>query len=230
MAMNAQAIQAQPLNPQSQGVIVYGLQIQNPELARLTRRVLLISSISAGFVILGVVLPFALQVWSAGQAGIGGAIVAILCGLLVPCCGYFGAKNNDQNLTCCFCGCNLLGAICSLANIAMFAFMFVGLQKLVDSCDPGFETSTGCPSGDEWAKLCPNDTPRDCYSDLKDSAGKLEAALAIIIIVRILGMILYCFGFCWGNKLYQELKTGTVIVSGPAQFATHARAVQPATQ
>merc|ERR1719487_3145319 len=40
-----------------------------------------------------------------GLAGMGSATFNLFVGLLVPFCGYFGAKRSDRYLMGCFCGC-----------------------------------------------------------------------------------------------------------------------------
>mmetsp|Transcript_123433 Transcript_123433/g.348760 ORF Transcript_123433/g.348760 Transcript_123433/m.348760 type:complete len:255 (+) Transcript_123433:79-843(+) len=63
----------------------------------------------------------------------------LLLALLIPACGYFGAKNADDKMLCCFCGCNFLSAFLSCCGIILGLTMMVAavhLHNAVSECDP----------------------------------------------------------------------------------------------
>jgi len=64
------------------------------------------------------------QLMDAAQMQVYFIILAnVLFGFCIPCCGFQGAKGNDKNLMCCFCGCNIFNAI----SIAYSLIVVVGL-------------------------------------------------------------------------------------------------------
>lgn len=67
----------------------------------------------------------------------------IFLGLLVPLCGYLGAKQNSQGLVGCFCGCNFIHCSCSIcALIGSIIVLFMlsaaepGIEAYLEKCDP----------------------------------------------------------------------------------------------
>jgi uncharacterized membrane protein YidH (DUF202 family) len=116
---------------------VYGLNIVDHRLAMLTRRVLNL----AGFMILLALISLIVNLASINYAEIRhdcrhsegfdrleeecfkgwslvvGCVLAFLLSLVVPCCGWNGAKKNDTNCLCCFCGCNLIGGACNACSL-----------------------------------------------------------------------------------------------------------------
>lgn len=67
----------------------------------------------------------------------------IFLGLLVPLCGYLGAKQNNQGLVGCFCGCNFVHCCCSISVLigsvivlAMLSAATPGIETYLEKCDP----------------------------------------------------------------------------------------------
>eukprot|EP00440_Ansanella_granifera_P008650 gb/GFBE01009373.1/.p1 GENE.gb/GFBE01009373.1/~~gb/GFBE01009373.1/.p1 ORF type:complete len:222 (+),score=44.40 gb/GFBE01009373.1/:1-666(+) len=203
--------------------VVFGLVIANARLARLTRRVLWVAALSA---ILSIVSGALGMMSGAG----GSSFVTIAVALLVPLCGYFGAKKSDPNLTCCFCGCNLLGGCCTLLTIFMGFVMLGGLKHIVEVCDPASSTEAGCPAPDTWTKMCPDLDPgytgEQCYHHFSKKLPGAEAALSALALCSIPGILLQCLGFCLGNQLYMELKQGAVLVQ-PVVYPMAVNLAQP---
>jgi len=88
----------------------------------------------------------------------------MMCGMLVPLCGFIGAKRNQQCLLGCFCGCSALSCICSLifAMILLVTTCAVslsepGLEQLLEKCDP----SVCAPLG---FNITPQDQVVDCFA------------------------------------------------------------------
>ena len=72
-----------------------------------------------------------------------GLAFTIFLGLLVPLCGYLGAKQNNQGLVGCFCGCNFVHCccsisvlICSVIVLAMLSAATPGIEAYLEKCDP----------------------------------------------------------------------------------------------
>ena len=98
--------QSVPANPTViQAEVVYGINIPDPGAARLTRKVLWISVVLMFFVV-GISCYF-----TVGNPMVSGFsstfFVNIGFGLLIPLCGYFGARDKNKTLLTCFWCCNL---------------------------------------------------------------------------------------------------------------------------
>lgn len=222
--MNTANAPLQPLQVQT----VYGLQIHDNRLAALTKKVLTLACISAVLMIANQIVTIAAQGGSLQPRTLGLAVLAIACGLLVPCCGYFGAKNSDQNLTCCFCGCNCLGCVFTIINVGVL-FMTVSLIKYVlDTCGPG-STDPNCQNIN-WSQLCPNLPEDECYTHLQDTEHNLQILTGVSVICAIPTCLLQTLSFWFGKQLYDELQAGRTIVQAPLAPAMATVAVQPIQQ
>ncbi|EER17381.1 hypothetical protein Pmar_PMAR022329 [Perkinsus marinus ATCC 50983] len=86
-------------------ILVYGLNVGGPEIAMLVRKDVLFHYVSSG------------------------TFFSVVIGLLVPACGYYGAKNNDRSLIGMFCACGLCGAIWAvfqiMSGVGLVAFLKV---------------------------------------------------------------------------------------------------------
>lgn len=91
----------------------------------------------------------------------------IFLGLLVPLCGYLGAKQNSQGLVGCFCGCNFIHCSCSIcALIGSIIVLFMlsaaepGIEAYLERCDPTLCT--------QWPDSFSKDVKRqrtvDCFA------------------------------------------------------------------
>jgi len=171
---------------------------QQPQLRRIQKRVLCVSLVMAMYIILHFVVQYVFEVaeiqegmrdvqavtGSLGHAelrllpvllsGIPVAVVVIMVGLLVPLCGYFGARQNHRSLLCCFWSCNALGGCCSCLSLVsgmMILFLLQGLAPTVETflrnCDPkvhctssvrGFPDQTvmvDCLAANTWQEYKP---------------------------------------------------------------------------
>ena len=92
--------------PDRQSRVVYGVVLDDDRTATLVRRVM---NVSVAVALFGV---FSLFV---GNAYFYNAyFYQILLSLLIPLCGYYGAKNRNEAALTAFCLCNLIGAILSI--------------------------------------------------------------------------------------------------------------------
>jgi len=214
-------MQMQPLHPQAQPVqAVYGLHIHDGRFARLTKRVLTMALLSAVITIIGQAVRIMLS-QDKGIKAIGVGLLGMLCSLLVPCCGYFGAKNSDTNLTCLFCGCNCLASVIQVIGLASSGLAYVGFKFLLDNCDPSNVQSACSQQSIDWVLTCQNlghpvDTAQQCY-DYFDTTlmGSLMTALVVGVIVCIPTFILQCLSFFFGKQLYDALQAGQVLHVAP---------------
>lgn len=87
----------------------YGLNFRDAEIAWLTKKVVLLASIAAA-------VAFINQIWGLAASAffpflLVVALFNMLLALAVPFCGWQGAKKNDKNMICCFCGCNFISGV-----------------------------------------------------------------------------------------------------------------------
>ncbi|CAK0818717.1 unnamed protein product [Prorocentrum cordatum] len=205
---------------------VFGLQIHDPHMARLTRRVLLVSIVS------GVLAVFN-AIRSSGGEPAYATLFGIFFALLVPACGYFGAKRSDETLTCCFCGCNLLSAVFQIIALVGTYLAAKSLEYLAESCKSIQSSSCEPQIREQFEAICKQKgqsfNNHDCYNYIeKTVVPNLNSILTSLVIIAVPTILLYCMGFCWGNQLYRKIKEGHVVVPLPEAAAPMTvRAVQP---
>lgn len=149
------------------------------------------------------------------------AVIGIGIGLLVPACGYFGAKQQNKDLTCCFCGCNFLGACCAVFSVVSVFVGLTALKALLNKCDSQdlkecdfLDNNAACDS-----KFPNGYTRQQCYNYFEDQEGTLQSVLVLSLFLRLPSCILQCLGFYWGNNLYNAQKA---LVMMPGVAATTA--------
>lgn len=161
-------------------------------------------------------------------------LASIICVVLVPCCGYFGAKKSDKNLTCCFCGCNCLAGCGNIFFMAVLLLAWKGLRWMVDNCEPGHSSQDQC-SRIEWETMCPGLDPgytaQECWRFMQDTAvPDVKTAFFLFLVFCIPSVTCQCLSFVWGKELYDVLKEGQVIHSAPNYVPTVGVPVQPVQQ
>jgi len=224
----------QPSAPQA----IYGIQIADPTLARLTKRVMCLAAAAAVFAVISGIVN--LTVNTSGASGISGAgvrvgsvVVGVGLALLVPACGYFGAKNEDSNLACCFCGLNCFGSFCNGCNIVLAVVGYMGVKTLLDNCDYSDPTGS-CPATWDWSTACAkiagheNDTGRQCFAFYEDLADKMKNGLPFVVGLTLPTLLLQCCSFAYGSKFYNHLKNRSATPAVPVLYATQAIPGQPA--
>jgi len=225
-----------PLQQQLPAQAFYGLQIQDQRLATLTKRVLTMAIVSAMFTIIGNVASFLMNPQKSGITA-ASAIFGSGLGLLVPLCGYLGAKKSDPNLTCCFCGCNLVGSIFMLISAVSVVAAYGTFKYLIDNCEPNNPSRPqGCLGPAEWRSECsalgqPDLTPQECWKYIEDTTGGAALAVVIVqVVICIPAFTLNCLNFCFGKKLYDALKDGQVLHTAPHAPLMVTVPVQPVQQ
>jgi len=68
-------------------------------------------------------------------SGLHKVVVAVVVSLVVPFCGYFGAKQHDSRLMCAFCGCNACFACCATMTVLFSA----GGLAVINEAEPRLE-------------------------------------------------------------------------------------------
>ncbi|KAF4692974.1 hypothetical protein FOZ60_012203 [Perkinsus olseni] len=196
---------------QQEGVVaVYGIEMQNRGHAALVRKVLVLSTVGALFAISNS-LRSGIRTTSGDAATTTIYILlSVALGLLVPACGWLGAKQSNRNLMCCFCGCNLCSVI----------FAIIGLSGLIVLSTVFNDWRDECDAGDTYIKIDPYTADEEEYAvsdenmsitcdDIDSITG--ASSLPILIIIPIITIIFNGASFYYGYKLYSILGEGVVL-------------------
>jgi len=100
-----------PQSPQPV-VIVLGIPIEEPTLAPIIRRVMILSAISA-------LLIIADGIFSLVATGNVYHVIIGLLLLIIPVCGYLGARNKSRDYMCCFCGWSFACFLTTFVNVVI---------------------------------------------------------------------------------------------------------------
>eukprot|EP00439_Symbiodinium_sp_Y106_P057394 s126_g8.t1 len=76
------------------------------------------------------------QTLKRARAWTAAGIPATSLSLVVPCCGYLGAKNNNRSCVCCFAWCNCLGGCLQLLYCMLIILFFAVLGVMQETCKP----------------------------------------------------------------------------------------------
>ena len=188
--------------------VVYGIVVEDPRAAILVRRVLNLSIVMGILGIISVIIRTIMphpQIINTGnnnyigdEQNLGSGIFYVCCALLVPCCGYFGAKQRDRGLLTMFWICNCIGSCCSVFGVfgfLMISYIVKGATNCAckDSNKPFFNPGTGdCFMADD----------RTSYTckDMHD----YNNMVTFITIVYLINTLLGCAGCIYGRELTQQ--------------------------
>jgi len=109
-------------NPRA--AVVMGIPIDDPALAPIIKQVMILSGASALLILFdGIVSLIA--------TGDGWFLFVGLCTLLIPACGYCGAKKKSRDFMCCFCGWSAACFVLTFINLIIIV-AFVATGQLPD--------------------------------------------------------------------------------------------------
>jgi len=211
---------------------IYGMQIQDQRLGGLVKRVLTLAAIA-------IIFQVASGIYSLTQGGTWyTAVFAIGCGLIIPACGYFGAKMNNANLMCLFCGCSAYSACCAVFSMIMLVVVLMGLQALykddlsdMDTCGSKDIIAGGAAcAGYVQQGQCHETAGKEglaCCKCLAKMFASAPTTVAVSAIFALPGCCLSLANFWFGKQLHAELSNGVVIVAPPGQVATQQIMLQP---
>jgi len=184
----------------------YGLNIPDPRLAVLTKRILALAVIQPILIIVIQCITFGFQFMALIKFE---DLLPLYYGvlLLVPACGYFGAKNNHGALTCLFCG----GSACG--SIVIIIIIVYGWVRVAQ-----------CSNVAENCRIDAVVRPCDAYDE---RAAQMKIRAIMWSVAGSFGFILHCSSFFFGKQLYDAIKVGQVVNSTPPQPGMAAVAVQP---
>lgn len=105
-------------NRMAQPVVVMGIEVPSEDASRV-RTVMVISLLFAFLIIINSVL----QQVEDKESDPGQRVMSMILPLLVPACGYMGAKRGDRACLGCFWGCNAFSALCNTMTVGMWILM-----------------------------------------------------------------------------------------------------------
>jgi len=198
---------------------VYGLSIPNAEAASLTRKVIRVSLI---LMMLQIAYSF-YNVFALDQSEF---MTGTFLSLLVPLCGYFGAKYRKRGLVIAFSMCNCLTAVFMPISLGVIGFAMHYLHK---------NLPTICPNGPsgmpEWnnatGSVQINGRQITCQ-ELYELTNQSSTVFAFLIPVGILATIIACLSCSWGFKLANtryftvpvtQFRTGAVATVATPSYA-----------
>eukprot|EP00930_Biecheleria_cincta_P020780 TRINITY_DN15556_c0_g1_i1.p1 TRINITY_DN15556_c0_g1~~TRINITY_DN15556_c0_g1_i1.p1 ORF type:complete len:251 (+),score=42.50 TRINITY_DN15556_c0_g1_i1:55-753(+) len=216
------------------------MRFSNPRLEKLTSRVICLSVCAAFLVVLAVVLNFAsgeniLDEFHVPQNVTGGpasqrvamttqrklmaAVGILVLALIVPCCGYCGAKHNNKSLVCCFSCCNCMGGCLNLLTSILIVLSMLAIGGIESVCIPSNpEGKERCKSIlDACSKFTSSefvlDTYEGCYDFMMSKTPFIQGILAFLLALKCCSVCFECSSAYYGHELYKEMDRGVCIDS-----------------
>jgi hypothetical protein len=199
-------------------VYVYGIRIPNAEAALLTRRVITMSL----FLLFVQAIISIVQVLSLGQYY--SLSSAALC-MVVPMCGYFGAKWRNKMLLSGFAFCNCMTCVGTpVLVVVMITFTEFLRTEFPTVCPPG-EKLPLWP--DDMTDPVINGKPATCDS-IQDLLDGMSTVYAIIIPLAIVSTAVAALSCTWGWRLttmpyFVQPKYATDMNNAPVATTTFLR-------
>lgn len=196
------------------------LIVEDPQVQGLIGKVVCLS----GFLLLLAFIAFIYDLVQKQYAGVLNLVIPVA----ILCCGYFGAKQRNRNLLCCYCGWSMvIAVIMCIAAIACIAGYFLlkdflgGYTDCTPTtnqngaiecacCKPNDPTAVcvnyDCTASSSTSKFCPYPnptTPQQCTDNINSLTSATGGLIGICVLSFIL-MTLYCCMYCSGKALYEH--------------------------
>jgi len=198
---------------------VYGLNIPNMEAAILTRKVIKVS-------VLLLALQAAYCIYSTVALSQGVYVYGSVFSVLVPMCGYFGARYRNRGLVIVFSLCNCLTAVTLPLSLGFFGIVMHYMKDHIDDWCPDGPTgypnipSSGSGSGSKtaWEQV----SCQDIYNIVDNSNSLYLFLIPVGVIATLLACVSCTWGFRLANTRYftvpiTQFQTGAVAtVAAPA--------------
>eukprot|EP00435_Cladocopium_sp_Y103_P031341 s771_g7.t3 len=132
--------------------------------------------------------------------------VALVLALIVPCCGFLGAKTNNRSCICCFACCNCCGGCLHILQAILIILIMVGLGSVEtycrqpDSCE-GIMKACKYHKSDLYALS----TYEGCLDYLVSMFPAAYAGLGVALGLTCLAICFQCASARWGKELYDVL-------------------------
>eukprot|EP00442_Polarella_glacialis_P021904 CAMPEP_0115131936 /NCGR_PEP_ID=MMETSP0227-20121206/53431_1 /TAXON_ID=89957 /ORGANISM="Polarella glacialis, Strain CCMP 1383" /LENGTH=255 /DNA_ID=CAMNT_0002537587 /DNA_START=1 /DNA_END=768 /DNA_ORIENTATION=+ len=212
-----------------------GQEFVDQDTKRSVQGVITSSGIMAGFQVIATLLILGSRV---SPRKLESAFINLLAGLALPACGFFGATRSNPNMMCCFCGTNLVAAICQFLTLLMFVttiyeldhnkeeiceascrILSCGNSSSLCSCERDclLDRTRGqlqcCP---DFTEVCyrgvQEEGPLSC-AEIESQFGQATFKLAIMVVVFMLpATCLSGYAFYHGSVLWRRLSDGDQLV------------------
>ncbi|CAK9007270.1 unnamed protein product [Durusdinium trenchii] len=146
---------------------------------------------------------------------VGIPIIGLLFACVIPCCGYFGAKNNNSTAVCFFAYCNCcFGFIQTLAAI-LCVVGIVAMSVLSEQCKPGVatdpqvqETCANVLNSCKYMKSDHFDLQNydGCYDHMSEQFSFAIGILSVILAINCCTCCLACASCWWGRELHTSMQ------------------------
>lgn len=186
--------------------LVLGVPITDNGLAKLVRRVILVSAMGATFYIVHFSINLMRGTYNPQNkqeiTSLWAAMSSLLIELSIPACGYSGAVYSNKQMICCFCSCNLFIAIISVMS-------FIRLSDYYSDVD-------GCEGQASLRQK------RTCEVWTSDGPDKylMMGSMVLIIVIGFLA-------FWFGSMLYNRLGLDNVLPMPPLPLVGEVIALSP---
>jgi len=218
-----------------------GLRIPNPYLANLTKKVMcvaLISSVCSFIYYLGLV--FVLESVNGQGTLLGSCVFDLLCILIIPMCGYVGAKWNNKVLTGMFCLSSLIGVLLFLVAAICMVILYGSCGTIIFCLSKELkELKYRCPwNHTEVEEFCRGLNAIDGVgkTDFTECSTKTieyrDALYHLLIVSGVMSIPIIITGivsFAWGKLLHSQLREG-VIIHVPVVVRTSRHYTQPTNE
>lgn len=155
------------------------------------------------------------QGYTSPELSIGLPVLALLIGLVVPCCGYFGARNNNRHAVCLFAGCNCLLGFVQVILVIACILGTVALGVVVEHCKPAEaqletelrQTCDGIMEGCKYMKSDNFDLTKyeGCYDYMSSEMSNVMALLGLCTAFSCCVGCLACASCWWGRELHSTM-------------------------
>ena len=203
----------------------FHMNFHNARLKTLTHRVLCLSGTAAALVIFNYVIfafsdydvleefhesDFAqedkISFLSKPSGKIMCGVLGLVLALIVPCCGFFGAKTNNRPCLCCFSCCNCCGGCLHILQAILIILLMVGLGSVETVCRrPG--SCEGIMKACKYHKsdMYALDTYEGCLDYLVSMFPAAYAGLGVVLGLSCLATCFQCASARWGKELHDAL-------------------------
>lgn len=222
-----------------QSAVIYGIVVEDPRSAVLVRKVLRLSTIAAVLVIIGVAINTAVMSQLGQNTKVAAPYLQIGLGLLVPACGYYGAKQRRRDLLKWFWGCNAFQAVCSLFSVGFVCYLLPTVNTIQDgfihcACTtpafPLYDVKTNqCTAVPEGSTIVFNGGPPTC-DNVTAAFNGVSVYLYGYIAIGIVTFLLSCASCTYGKELSENQTFITPILGAPFMGTATSHPYQPAPQ
>lgn len=173
---------------------VFGFPVEDDEIAPVVRKVLQLSFAAGILVVVSQIAKYETRKAENFQQNgrdddVGSLIMNIMIGLMVPACGYFGAKDRNRSLLSCFYGWSICQAICSMMTVLVVGSIVM---------------NGGAVTVQEYEKNGQGSANPDGVH-IRESTVHVPMSVAVTaFLVALVTVVLSCLQFYYGGRLLES--------------------------